>query len=68
MGIAQVVAHEAGESNLCREGSDTFPNNFGEDLLLEEERVNICVVVTKCDKHAACIYRCCTLTMATLSG
>jgi len=33
--IAQIVAHEAGESNLCREGSDAFfPNDFGEDLLL----------------------------------
>jgi len=34
-GIAQLVAHEAGESILCREGSDAlFPDDFGEDLLL----------------------------------
>ena len=35
VGITQLVAYEAGESNLCREGSDAlFPNDFGEDLLL----------------------------------
>jgi len=33
VGIAQLVAHEAGDCILCREGSDVlFPNDFGEDL------------------------------------
>ena len=32
VGIAQLVAHEAGKSHLC-DGSDAlFPNDFGEDL------------------------------------
>jgi len=30
VGIVQLVAHEAGESILCREGGDVlFPDNFG---------------------------------------
>jgi len=34
IGTAQLVTHEAGDSILCREGSDTlFSNDFGEDLL-----------------------------------
>jgi len=34
IGTAQLVAHEAGDSILCCEGSDAlFSNDFGEDLL-----------------------------------
>jgi len=34
IGTARLVAHEAGDSILCCEGSDAvFSNDFGEDLL-----------------------------------
>jgi len=40
VGIVQRVAHETGESILCREGSDAlFPNDFGGRLVIVSTRV-----------------------------
>jgi len=33
MGIAQLVAHEAGKSNLCESSDALFPNDFGKGFL-----------------------------------